>query len=451
MEKLREIFYKLIEKPLYTAIAGFVIGLIIGLPILGWWLWPVKWKDADASFLRQDLKEQYLCMVVDSYNVNQDANLAAARIDSLGVDLKTTPFLFDNLAAGGCNYAPSDKVVMGLKSALLAAEPAVIATEEVKKDAEKEKVEDKAAETAAPAEEEDKVSEPAAPAEVGQSTVIPLPGETVAKEKKGGSVLLLSLLCALFLVIGGALVYIFFIRPRRTQDDVPPTMDDDSNYVEEDTYDEAPDYPAVVTPPPPPVFDEEPPRVPVMDYFREPEVTAEPEVLEAPVTPEVVEEIAKTPVVKAAAVAAPVARSADPVAHFMTTYVIGDDLYDDSFSIDAPNGSFLGECGVGILDTIGVGDPKKVTAFEVWLFDKNDIQTVTKVLLSAHAMNDSGIKQRLASKGELVQIESGQQLLLETATLQLEARIIEMVYGQGALPSGSFFQRMTLELSVWPK
>jgi hypothetical protein len=44
-----------------------------------------------------------------------------------------------------------------------------------------------------------------------------------------------------------------------------------------------------------------------------------------------------------------------------------------------------GECGVGISETIGVGDPKKVTAFEVWLFDKNDIQTVTKVLMSAHA------------------------------------------------------------------
>ncbi len=440
MEKLRDIFNKLIERPLYTAIAGFVVGLIIGLPILGWWLWPVKWKDADASFLRQDLKEQYLCMVVDSYKVNNDANLAAARIDSLGVDLKTTPFLFDNLAAGGCNYAPSDKEVMGLKSALLEAEPAVVATEEAGKDPEKAEVKDK-----------ENATEAAAPAEITESTEIPLPGETAPKEKKGGSVLLLSLLCALFLVIGGALIYIFFIRPRRTQDAVPSSMDDENAYIEEEPYDEAPDYPAVVTPPPPPVVEEELPEPPVMDYFREPEATEESEVPEVTATPEPFEEITKTPTVKAAAISAPVARGSDPVAHFMTTYVIGDDLYDDSFSIDAPNGSFLGECGVGILDTIGVGDPKKVTAFEVWLFDKNDIQTVTKVLLSAHAMNDSGIKQRLASKGELVQIESGQQLLLETATLQLEARVIEMVYGQGALPSGSFFQRMTLELSVWPK
>jgi hypothetical protein len=135
----------------------------------------------------------------------------------------------------------------------------------------------------------------------------------------------------------------------------------------------------------------------------------------------------------------------------MTTYVLGDDLYDDSFSIDSPTGEFLGECGVGISDTIGVGDPKKVTAFEVWLFDKNDIQTITKVLMSEHAYNDPSISQRLMSKGEPVVIEAGQHIMLETATLQLEARVIDMNYGQGALPNGSYFERLTLELAIWQK
>lgn len=140
-----------------------------------------------------------------------------------------------------------------------------------------------------------------------------------------------------------------------------------------------------------------------------------------------------------------------PVAQFMTTYVVGDDLYDDSFSIDAPTGEFLGECGVGISETVGVGDPKRVTAFEVWLFDKNDIQTVTKVVMSEHAHNDDKLRMRLESKGELVLAEPGKQILLETATLQLEARIIDMSYGEGAAPDLSFFERLTLELSIWPK
>lgn len=381
MDKIKEKFYELVKQPKATLIAGLVIGLIIGLPVLGWGLWPVEWKDADASFLRDDLKKQYVCMVIDSYQVNQDANLAAARLDSMGVDIHKTQGIFKNLDEGGCSYTPSDPVVLNLKSAFL--------------------------------EMGTTTGESTTPETVAQATEIPLSQETEKEEKSGGGSVLLLLLLALFLVIGGALIYIFFIRNKRNQDAVPTPVDEEGEYIEEEEYleqeeviEESPEYPAVITPPP---------------------LT---ETIPAPTA---------------------IATEGEPVAHFMTTYVIGDDLYDDSFSIDAPNGAFLGECGVGISDTIGVGDPKKVTAFEVWLFDKNDIQTVTKVLMSSYAMNDSAIKQRLASKGEPVLLEQGQQILLETATLQLEAKVIEMVYGQGALPSGSFFERLTLELSVWPK
>jgi len=140
-----------------------------------------------------------------------------------------------------------------------------------------------------------------------------------------------------------------------------------------------------------------------------------------------------------------------PVAQFMTTYMVGDDLYDDSFSIDAPTGEFLGECGVGISETVGVGEPKRVAALEVWLFDKNDIQTVTKVVMSEHAFEDEKLRMRLESKGEPILAETGKQILLETATLQLEARIVDMEYGEGAAPDQSYFQRLTFELAVWPK
>jgi hypothetical protein len=136
---------------------------------------------------------------------------------------------------------------------------------------------------------------------------------------------------------------------------------------------------------------------------------------------------------------------------FMTTYNLGNDLYDDSFSIDSQAGEFLGECGVGISETIGVGEPKRVTAFEVWLFDKNDIQTVTKVLMSEHAFADETTRQRLAAKGEPVVAEPGREMVLETATLRLVARVVDMSYGSGALPAESFFERMTLEMVVWSK
>ena len=140
-----------------------------------------------------------------------------------------------------------------------------------------------------------------------------------------------------------------------------------------------------------------------------------------------------------------------PISQFVTTYVLGDDLFDDSFSIDSPSGEFLGECGIGISETIGVGDPKKVQAFEVWLFDKNDIQTVTKVLMSAHAFNDAATFQRLQAKGEPFMVDRGKQVVLETAALQLVATVSDAEYGQGALPEESYFDRLTLEIAVWPK
>jgi hypothetical protein len=360
MEKIKA----LLQRPLYAGLSGLAVGLVIGWLLIGWWLWPIEWKDADASFLREDLKKQYLCMVVDSYKVNQNLELARARVDSLGTDLAESPALFDSLQSVGCAYSGSDPAVVSLKSALLSG----VSTGELPADA----------------------------------TQIPLPTQTTEKKTTKTSTVLLSLLCALFFLIGGALVYIFFIRNRKKG-----TSQVASSYGEG-------------------------------DYLEEEELSLN-------------EQTQYTPPVAGKSSAVNVSPTEGPVAHFMTTYVIGDDLYDDSFSIDDPSGAFLGECGVGISDTIGVGDPKKVTAFEVWLFDKNDIQTVTKVLMSSHAMNDPLIRQRLASKGEPILVEPGHQILLETATLQLEARVIEQVYGQGALPSGSFFERLTLEIAVWPK
>jgi len=142
---------------------------------------------------------------------------------------------------------------------------------------------------------------------------------------------------------------------------------------------------------------------------------------------------------------------APPITQTMTTYVLGDDLYDESFSIDTGGGEFLGEYGVGVSETIGVGEPKKVAALEIWLFDKNDIKTATKVLMSEHAYNDATIRARLEPKGELVVVKAGEQVLLETQTLQLLATIVDMDYGTGAMPPKSFFERITLELAIWPR
>jgi hypothetical protein len=140
-----------------------------------------------------------------------------------------------------------------------------------------------------------------------------------------------------------------------------------------------------------------------------------------------------------------------PIARFRTTYVLGHDTYDDSFSIENSSGDFLGECGVSIAESLGTEAPKNVTAFEVWLFDKNDIRTITKVIMSDHAFFDDALKAKLAPKGEPVLARENETVVLETATLIINAEVTELTYGTGTLPPQSFFERFTIELSAWSK
>jgi hypothetical protein len=137
-----------------------------------------------------------------------------------------------------------------------------------------------------------------------------------------------------------------------------------------------------------------------------------------------------------------------PLGHFITTYELGEDTYDESFSIETPMGEFLGECGVGISETVGVGGtPDKVTAFEVWLFDKTDIRTVTKVLMSEHAYNDNALRSKLVAKGEAVLAQPGETFRLETTGLQVECSVEEILYGNGdEAPPKSYFAQLKVEL-----
>lgn len=331
-----------LKRPVVIGIAAFVLGLIIGLVMLGWWLWPAEWTDAAPEQLHPGYREMYLRMAIESYATSGNAADAKLRWDGLGDtgpetlnDIKTNPGALD---------------------------PAVII----------------AFETAATSE--------AIP--VVEATTVPGAEATPAEEEgKSNLTTLLIVMCVITLLIGAALAVYFILQGRKHSGR------------------------GILTP-----------QMQAQEAAQQAEWTDYSTMGDEA-----------------------------PMMQFMASYRLGDDLFDDSFSIDSPAGEFLGECGVGISETIGVGEPKKVTAFEVWLFDKNDIQTVTKVLMSVHAFADAGIRQKLETKGELVQVEPGNQTVLETATLRLVARIVDMNYGQGALPDGSFFESLILELAVWAK
>lgn len=341
---------KVVKKSYFLPIVALVVGIIIGLVVLGWGVWPVEWVDASPSQLQNEYKRDYLCMVIDSYVRNHDEDLVNKRLYLLGDDAET---YLNELTPALCGFTSSDEITAF--KALKFTDSTVSADTTT-----------------------DQTLEEQAAALTDE--------QTDGTKKSPFSTLLIGLLVGL--VVVGAAFYIL-VKRGKINLSKPATQK----------------------------------RV-VKEGFAE--------------STTVVEEAEQS--------------SQEPaLAQFMTTYRLGDDLYDDSFSIDSPTGEFLGECGVGITETIGVGDPKKVSALEVWLFDKNDIQTITKVLMSEHAFNDAETRQRLAAKGETILVEPGQRFVMETATLQLEARIVDMVYARDALPENSHFSRLTLEISVWNK
>lgn len=131
---------------------------------------------------------------------------------------------------------------------------------------------------------------------------------------------------------------------------------------------------------------------------------------------------------------------------FQAIYQHGDDAFDCSYSIEA-DGEFLGETGVGITDLIsGSESEPKVDALEVWLFDKSDIRTVSKLIVSEHAYRDEALRNRLLSKGDLVLAQPGQTLLLETKSLQLTATITACSTASIEGAPNSYFTRLDLEL-----
>jgi len=338
----------LLERKWVLGVGALVLGLALGV-LYGWVISPVQWIDGESAQLREDLRVDYLRMVIDSYSLNQDENLAIARYETLR------------------EFAENTVEKVG-------ADPGTVEAEALQN----------------------------FQAVIGSFAVDVPEDESSSSPGGGESDSILDTLigiapyaCGVVGVLALVGLGVYLVRRRIAGGE--PVYDEESMYDQEPAYE--------------------------YDY----------EYDQTDVDSRLVQTLG----------------SNEPIATFRSTYSLGDDLYDDSFSIEGPSGDFLGECGVGIGDIIGVGEPKKVSAFEVWLFDKNDIQTVTKVLLSSYAFQDQETLNRLATKGDPILAENGELFELTTESLRLEARIVDITFGEGALPSGSYFERMAIELRAW--
>lgn len=133
--------------------------------------------------------------------------------------------------------------------------------------------------------------------------------------------------------------------------------------------------------------------------------------------------------------------------HFVSTYTQGRDDYDDYFSIEAPDGRFLGECGLTIARALGRETPRRVTALEMVLFDSLDHRTETRMLMSRYAYDDAALRQELITRGELILAQAGARVLVETKNLQILATVTGLDYEEQDPPMG-VFRRLEVELEV---
>ena len=328
-----EIMARIGRETLIGFVIGLVVGLIIGLPILGWWVFPVEWYDADPFDMRQSYQEAYISMLADSYTLSTNVSLARQRVE--GWDPKDLGQVIGQLQANASDGAQVQRLeklaaALGVRAEAMVPEPAAQAT-------------------------------------------------------TAGALLrrlapIFGIVLAAVLVIAGVMVGIPLLRERRQEEPAKPGK-------------------------------------------------------------------RPSPVRKAARPE----RVGEPLGHFVASYTLGQDSYDQSFSIESPTSQFLGECGMGISEIVSAGPPANVTAFEVWLFDKNDIRTVTKVLMSKYAYDDDALRAKLASKGEAILVEPGETVVLETASLRVDAEISEMGYDEAATPPQSYFTRLTLSLTPRPR
>lgn len=398
MDNLKAIIQDKLREPRNLAIAAGILGLLIGL-FFAYVLFPIKWTDASAEHLRPDLRIEYLRNAITTYTLTGDRAKAQQAYAELGSKGEST---LNDLAAnpGFLNSEQIQRFTTAINTAIPTPSTGVANTPVVTE---------------------------------GDGEVIVSPE---VPDKEPNSLLWVGIVLLLLLIGGAFAAYWFYFREKGFDfGNLPFLNRNQAQEITSETY---------VSPAPrrqaSPVAAPRPMAARVQQENK-PQPEARPQAQRTSIFTDG-NHNGESNVIR---------NGPKPIAQFMTTYMFGDDRYDESFTFDAPNGAFLGECGVSISDVIGVGDPKKISAFDIWLFDKNDIQTVTKVLMSKHAYNTPDIYSRLEIRGEPILAEPNIQFVLETATLRMVGRIVDVSYGELPLPEDSYFQRNTIELAVYRK
>ncbi|MEM7111568.1 MAG: hypothetical protein AAF614_04000 [Chloroflexota bacterium] len=68
----------------WTAV-GLAIGIGLGLYI-GWFAWPVEYRDANPTVLQDSYRQDYILMIATAYGIDGNLGRAEQRLDELGAN-----------------------------------------------------------------------------------------------------------------------------------------------------------------------------------------------------------------------------------------------------------------------------------------------------------------------------------------------------------------------------
>lgn len=371
-----------VKRPLWVVPAiAFLIGLLIGWWVIGWWLWPVQWTNALPADLRAAERDQYLGMVAESYTATRNADLARERLKSWSAD-DLAKHLANLQARVGAN-TPQAAQVAALADLVGAARPA-----------------------------------PQAPSPGPE----PTGGAGIGAVLRGIGAVLLWLL--LFVLAVAVVVYLWMrwraahrtpsavaidatARPPRTPPATQRSLDEIAAAGKESR------------------IGGEPPAEPVADVWSS--------------TPDDIppaRDAASPPPVRAVAPApgqaippkARVAGGARVAGEYRALYQMGEPDYDEAFDItDDATGTYLGQCGLELNDPIGRGHDQ-AAALQAWLWDSNDPDTKVIVLMSEGAYRDTAMRDQLKGEHDAMPVRPGVEFELETYKVLLHGLVEKVEY-----------------------
>ncbi len=141
--------------------------------------------------------------------------------------------------------------------------------------------------------------------------------------------------------------------------------------------------------------------------------------------------------------------TARPLQHFTSTYLHGDETFEEAFEVLADSGELLGECTVSIGDRFGLASPSQVIALSVSLFEKIAMRSVTHVLLTPFAFHNSAIYAKMSEVGTPVLAEAGMTFNISIGSLRAEVAVRELSFGRIGNQAQGYFERVVLDIRVF--